>query len=997
MWNMEIYLMRFIVFLVFVEFTTSVVDPDVYYSFDTGCTPCSLCAEADIPENNDDYKLTGGCTVTNGKDYRTEGMVGKALIIEYEQMDITLGLETCITKLDTAEDIGGLPIKECVGFTLSFWIKLSSFKDGETEEFIFQTARDNKGPTTIGVLISVDNSGKLTVQVQTRGVFHELEVENKLNFEEWTHLILVWEENELLELYFNATKETGVDKKYDVPKSSLRHDIVIGGESLNMTIDELKIWNNQFSYAKVIEIFREASIDPSDFTTPQATTQVDTTTDTVTQAVTTMMSSTTTSRVKITTPPLYLESPIPSLEEVSEELYRTQIENEQKDFTDQETLEESSEKVIQISSELAEKIEEDDVKMESEIAASYISAVSETTNTLVATKNAETWKEVPENTKKLNEIIENADSATEVIVRSFTPANVTSIQVIQTLSMSIIVVPSKTETPVSVSPTQNVEVGLSESTVTSLSQNTPVVVAATVHSGASDCYNDIPPTDVDIIDQEDPVENPEFGLRPTFDSTKPLQIITEIVSVNIKPKLKTGELITLSFVHIMNISLENEFNLFCAYINKTTAKWTNHDCKIIETNNTHTTFVSPHLTNFAILMQVVDFEIPENHLKNLSLITYIGCSISIFCLVLSLCVFALVKNAFEESGNIRGHRTERYHLHANLALSMLLGQVTFLVGADNPPGTDSCKATAILLHFFYMSAFSWMLVEGLHLYNLVVKVFRSAQSRLGYYYMIGWGTPLLICTISVAAAFSGYGENKNCWLDINNTMVIWAFAGPALFVILVNTIILIKVTRVITTLAKSKDNCLSCMTDKATVVVCAKGIAVLMPILGVTWVFGVFAVNEDTIIFQYLFAIFNSLQGFFLFMFHCIFNSETRASLKYRTKSFRSDLQSRSASHSRSRRQTKVELVRNAEQVNPAKGGEGNSNSFRNPAHTQVTPLGSPTSNRQASTSSNNTSTRSAKRNGFKQFNNTERGNVGSRPASGNSDNFPSRRVTKAW
>nr|XP_039272507.1 adhesion G protein-coupled receptor L4-like isoform X2 [Styela clava] len=746
-----------------------------------------------------------------------------------------------------------------------------------------------------------------------------------------------------------------------------------------------------------LEIFREASIDPSDFTTPQATTQVDTTTDTVTQAVTTMMLSTTTSRVNITTPPLYLESPIPSLEDVSEELYRTQIENEQKDFTDQETLEESSEKVIQISSELAEKIEEDDVKMESEIAASYISAVSETTNTLVATKNAETWKEVPENTKKLNEIIENADSATEVIVRSFTPANVTSIQVIQTLSMSIIVVPSKTETPVSVSPTQNVEVGLSESTVTSLSQNTPVVVAATVHSGASDCYNDIPPTDVDIIDQEDPVENPEFGLRPTFDSTKPLQIITEIVSVNIKPKLKTGELITLSFVHIMNISLENEFNLFCAYINKTTAKWTNHDCKIIETNNTHTTFVSPHLTNFAILMQVVDFEIPENHLKNLSLITYIGCSISIFCLVLSLCVFALVKNAFEESGNIRGHRTERYHLHANLALSMLLGQVTFLVGADNPPGTDSCKATAILLHFFYMSAFSWMLVEGLHLYNLVVKVFRSAQSRLGYYYMIGWGTPLLICTISVAAAFSGYGENKNCWLDINNTRVIWAFAGPALFVILVNTIILIKVTRVITTLAKSKDNCLSCMTDKATVVVCAKGIAVLMPILGVTWVFGVFAVNEDTIIFQYLFAIFNSLQGFFLFMFHCIFNSETRASLKYRTKSFRSDLQSRSASHSRSRRQTKVELVRNAEQVNPAKGGEGNSNSFRNPAHTQVTPLGSPTSHRQASTSSNNTSTRSAKRNGFKQFNNTERGNVGSRPASGNSDNFPSRRVTKAW
>lgn len=39
-----------------------------------------------------------------------------------------------------------------------------------------------------------------------------------------------------------------------------------------------------------------------------------------------------------------------------------------------------------------------------------------------------------------------------------------------------------------------------------------------------------------------------------------------------------------------------------------------------------------------------------------------------------------------------------------------------------------------------------------------------------------------------------------------------------------------------------------------------KGMVVLLPLLGLTWVFGIMAINKDTIVFQYLFAILNSLQ-----------------------------------------------------------------------------------------------------------------------------------------
>ena len=56
-----------------------------------------------------------------------------------------------------------------------------------------------------------------------------------------------------------------------------------------------------------------------------------------------------------------------------------------------------------------------------------------------------------------------------------------------------------------------------------------------------------------------------------------------------------------------------------------------------------------------------------------------------------------------------------------------------------------------------------------------------------------------------------------------------------------------------------------------------KSAVVLFPLLGVTWLFGILALDRKTIVFQYLFAIFNSLQGFFIFIFHCLLNSEVRS------------------------------------------------------------------------------------------------------------------------
>ncbi len=50
----------------------------------------------------------------------------------------------------------------------------------------------------------------------------------------------------------------------------------------------------------------------------------------------------------------------------------------------------------------------------------------------------------------------------------------------------------------------------------------------------------------------------------------------------------------------------------------------------------------------------------------------------------------------------------------------------------------------------------------------------------------------------------------------------------------------------------------------------------IMVLLGLTWFFGTLAIGDARLPFQYLFCIFNSLQGLAIFWFHCVRQPEVR-------------------------------------------------------------------------------------------------------------------------
>ena len=50
-----------------------------------------------------------------------------------------------------------------------------------------------------------------------------------------------------------------------------------------------------------------------------------------------------------------------------------------------------------------------------------------------------------------------------------------------------------------------------------------------------------------------------------------------------------------------------------------------------------------------------------------------------------------------------------------------------------------------------------MLVEGVHLYMKVVKVYGSENIKMYPYLLIGWGIPGIITLVSFGASNEGYG------------------------------------------------------------------------------------------------------------------------------------------------------------------------------------------------------------------------------------------------
>lgn len=295
--------------------------------------------------------------------------------------------------------------------------------------------------------------------------------------------------------------------------------------------------------------------------------------------------------------------------------------------------------------------------------------------------------------------------------------------------------------------------------------------------------------------------------------------------------------------------------------------WSQDGCSLKEMNNTHVTCQCDHLTNFAVLMDVSGVELGYQHVLSLTFISYIGCIVSIIFLVTSWLTFQCL-------GSLQG---ERNSIHKNLVFCLFAAEVIFVFGIGRTEQKVACAAIALLLHFFFLSAFTWMLMEGVHIVVMLVQVFDAAKSRLKYYYLVGYGAPVIVVGVTATTDFTAYGTDHYCWLTTQNWFI-WSFAGPVALVLAVNAIILSYSMSMVcrhSAYVFSQDR-----SQSGTFRAWIQGALAIEVLLGLTWVFGYFFINKETVAVAYIFTILNSLQGLFIFIFHCAMNRKVRGEYK---------------------------------------------------------------------------------------------------------------------
>ncbi|XP_040326677.1 adhesion G protein-coupled receptor L4 isoform X5 [Herpailurus yagouaroundi] len=264
-----------------------------------------------------------------------------------------------------------------------------------------------------------------------------------------------------------------------------------------------------------------------------------------------------------------------------------------------------------------------------------------------------------------------------------------------------------------------------------------------------------------------------FLLEPqSYDNSEEEErVVSSVISVSISsnpPTLYELEQITFTLSHIKlepcvpkssGFTLSNfiettdKYRSQCAFWNYSpdtmNGSWSSVGCELTYSNETHTSCRCNHLTHFAILMSsgpsigIKDYNI-------LTRITQLGIIISLICL--AICIFT-----FWFFSEIQSTRTT---IHKNLCCNLFLAELVFLVGINTNTNKLFCSIIAGLLHYFFLAAFAWMCIEGIHLYLIVVGVIYNKGFLHKNFYIFGYLSPAVVVGFSASLGYRYYGTTK---------------------------------------------------------------------------------------------------------------------------------------------------------------------------------------------------------------------------------------------
>ncbi|CAN0419337.1 unnamed protein product [Lampetra planeri] len=336
-------------------------------------------------------------------------------------------------------------------------------------------------------------------------------------------------------------------------------------------------------------------------------------------------------------------------------------------------------------------------------------------------------------------------------------------------------------------------------------------------------------------------------------------------------------------------------------LNGSVGGWSTEGCITGNTVDNAVSCICTHTTPFSIL------RLPETSQGDptFTIITYVCLSISIAFLIFAVVLESMVlhqnkryghKSNGEENDDDRGgHRSLSRGIKLNVLCALLLSHVWFMVAISDSVLSNPtvCSLSQFFLHLSYLCAFSWLLVQAIHLLlngNGNVVFGRSSRRKvMAATFVSGYGLPILISVITVAAThFSRfYTKPSSCWLNWDGSKALLSLVVPVLLVIAMGLAIAIYIllrARLSDHDGQKRQEGGGLLGDSTTGK--AWKLLILMMGLAVIWGVGAYFFMPDgnkIPAVTYLFAVLNALQGVIVVVFNCLLDEEVKRLLNRST------------------------------------------------------------------------------------------------------------------
>nr|XP_031304026.1 adhesion G-protein coupled receptor V1 [Camelus dromedarius] len=309
----------------------------------------------------------------------------------------------------------------------------------------------------------------------------------------------------------------------------------------------------------------------------------------------------------------------------------------------------------------------------------------------------------------------------------------------------------------------------------------------------------------------------------------------------------------------------------CLLWNQAAASWLSDSefCKVVEDASRYVECACSYMSVYAVYAQT----------DNLSSYNEAFFSSGFIC-ISGLCL-AVLSHVF----------CARYSLFAAKLLTHMMAaslgtQIVFLASAYASPQLteESCSAVAAVTHYLYLCQFSWMFIQSVNFWYVLVMNDEHTERRYLLFFLLSWGLPVFVVILLIVILRGIYHQSMpQIYGLIHGDLCFIPNVYAALFTAALVPLMCLVVVFVVFIHAyqvkpqwKAYDDVFRGRTNAAEIPL----VLYLFALISMTWLWGGLHMAYRHFWMLVLFVIFNSLQGLYVFVVYFILHNQTCCPMK---------------------------------------------------------------------------------------------------------------------